>query len=115
VLDAFARRAPGVPVELFSLPAAERLARVAGGRLDAAFVRAVEPVPGVRVRPLWPDPLVTALPASPRDPELKRDLVRRVTDAFVDAYKIPAETVQVWIHEVPADSWGAAGKLTADK
>ncbi|MGY4925640.1 LysR substrate-binding domain-containing protein [Streptomyces sp. 900105755] len=64
VLDAFARRAPGVPVELFSLPAAERLARVAGGRLDAAFVRAVEPVPGVRVRRLWPDPLVAALPAT---------------------------------------------------
>ncbi|MER6079218.1 LysR family transcriptional regulator [Streptomyces sp. NPDC001833] len=76
VLDAFARRAPDVPVELFSLPAAmgvpplERsrewgsLARVAGGRLDAAFVRAVEPVPGVRVRPLWPDPLVAALPAT---------------------------------------------------
>ncbi|MER6270250.1 4-oxalocrotonate tautomerase DmpI [Streptomyces sp900105755] len=59
-------------------------------------------------------PIVT-VQQGPRDPELKRDLVRRVTDAFVDAYKIPAETVQVWIHEVPADSWGAAGKLTADK
>ncbi|MET8243874.1 tautomerase family protein [Streptomyces sp. NPDC005202] len=23
--------------------------------------------------------------------------------------------MQVWIHEVPADSWGAAGKLTADR
>ncbi|MEW1777120.1 4-oxalocrotonate tautomerase family protein [Streptomyces sp. NPDC086777] len=54
-------------------------------------------------------------PAGPRDPELERDLVRRVTDAFVDAYKIPAETVQVWIHEVPADSWGTAGKLAADR
>lgn len=64
VLAAFARRAPDVPVELFSLPAAERLARVAGGQLDAAFVRAVEPVPGVRVLPLWPDPLVAALPAT---------------------------------------------------
>ncbi|MDV9178189.1 LysR family substrate-binding domain-containing protein, partial [Streptomyces sp. W16] len=42
----------------------ERLARVAGGQLDAAFVRAVEPVPGVRVLPLWADPLVAALPAS---------------------------------------------------
>ncbi|MEU2379954.1 4-oxalocrotonate tautomerase family protein [Streptomyces misionensis] len=51
----------------------------------------------------------------PRDAELKRDLVKRVTDAFVDAYRIPAESVQVWIHEVPADSWGAAGRLTADK
>ncbi|AXG52845.1 transcriptional regulator [Streptomyces lincolnensis] len=64
VLAAFARRAPGVPVELHSLPVAERLARVAGGRLDAAFVRAVEPVPGVRVLPLWADPLVVALPAT---------------------------------------------------
>lgn len=33
----------------------------------------------------------------------------------MDAYKIPAGTVQVWIHEVPAGSWGAAGTLTADK
>ncbi|MFD8216326.1 tautomerase family protein [Streptomyces sp. NPDC059697] len=50
-----------------------------------------------------------------RQLELKRDLVKRVTDAFVDAYKIPAKSVHVWIHEVPADSWGSAGKLTADK
>ncbi|MER7841980.1 LysR family transcriptional regulator [Streptomyces sp. NPDC096040] len=64
VLAAFAHHAPDVPVELHSLPVAERLARVAGGRLDAAFVRAVEPVPGVRVHPLWPDPLVAALPTT---------------------------------------------------
>jgi DNA-binding transcriptional LysR family regulator len=63
VLAAFAERAPDVQVELFSLPAAERLAQVAGGQLDAAFVRAARPVPGVRVLPLWPDPLVAALPA----------------------------------------------------
>ena len=59
-------------------------------------------------------PIVT-IQQGPRDTELKRDLVKRVTDAFVDTYRIPAESVQVWIHEVPADSWGAAGKLTADK
>jgi 4-oxalocrotonate tautomerase len=59
-------------------------------------------------------PIVT-VQQGPRDVELKRDLVKRVTDAFVDAYKIPAETVQVWIHEVPTDSWGAAGQLVADK
>ncbi|MET9913056.1 LysR family transcriptional regulator [Streptomyces sp. NPDC006476] len=64
VLAAFARRAPDVPVELFSLPAAERLERVARGRLDAAFVRAAEPRQGVHVLPLWPDPLVAALPAA---------------------------------------------------
>ncbi|MEW1824740.1 LysR family transcriptional regulator [Streptomyces sp. NPDC088196] len=64
VLGVFAERAPDVPVELFSLPVGERLARVAGGQLDAAFVRAVEPVSGVRVLSLWADPLVAAVPAS---------------------------------------------------
>ncbi|HEV2636748.1 MAG TPA: 4-oxalocrotonate tautomerase DmpI [Actinocrinis sp.] len=59
-------------------------------------------------------PIVT-VQQGPRDIELKRDLVRRITDAFVDAYKIPAETVQVWIHETPADSWAAAGTLIADQ
>jgi DNA-binding transcriptional LysR family regulator len=64
VLAAFAERAPEVPVELVSLPAEERLNRVAAGRLDAAFVRSAEPPAGVRVLPLWPDPLVAALPAT---------------------------------------------------
>ncbi|MGP8297972.1 4-oxalocrotonate tautomerase DmpI [Streptomyces inhibens] len=59
-------------------------------------------------------PIVT-VQQGPRSVELKRELVKQITDAFVDAYKIPAETVQVWIQEVPTDSWGAAGKLTADK
>ncbi|MBY8878415.1 4-oxalocrotonate tautomerase DmpI [Actinacidiphila acidipaludis] len=59
-------------------------------------------------------PIVT-VQQGPRTVELKRDLVRKITDAFVDAYQIPAETVQVWIHEVPTDSWGAAGRLTADR
>lgn len=59
-------------------------------------------------------PVVT-IQQGPRDADLKRDLVRRVTDAFVDAYKIPADAVQVWIHETPADSWGQGGSLTADK
>ena len=63
VLAAFAKLAPDIPVELVSAPAGERLARVADGRLDAAFVRAPEPAPGVRIVPLWPDPLVAAVPA----------------------------------------------------
>jgi 4-oxalocrotonate tautomerase len=58
-------------------------------------------------------PIVTVL-QGPRDVALKRDLVRKITDAFVDAYGLPPETVQVWITEVPTDSWGTAGTLTAD-
>jgi len=59
-------------------------------------------------------PVVT-VHQGPRDIELKRALVARITDAFVDVYKIPADAVQVWVHEVPPDSWGTGGKLKADR
>jgi 4-oxalocrotonate tautomerase len=58
-------------------------------------------------------PIVT-VQQGPRSVDLKRQLVERITDAFVEAYQIPAEAVQVWIHEVPAESWGTAGRLIAD-
>ncbi|WP_306337140.1 LysR family transcriptional regulator, partial [Streptomyces sp. KL118A] len=70
VLAEFAVRAPGVPVELVSGGARERLEQVVDGRVDAAFVRSAgpapgaEPVPGVRIVPLWDDPLVAVLPAA---------------------------------------------------
>ncbi|MBB2893286.1 4-oxalocrotonate tautomerase [Flexivirga oryzae] len=51
----------------------------------------------------------------PRPVEVKRDLIRRITDAFVEVLGIPGDLVQVWIQETPADSWGADGVLTADK
>lgn len=47
-------------------------------------------------------PVVT-VQQGPRSTELKRELVRQITDAFVDALHVPAESVQVWIHEVPTD------------
>ena len=59
-------------------------------------------------------PIIT-VQQGPRSVELKRELVRRLTDAMVESLQIPAEAVQVWIHETPADSWGIAGVLTADK
>ncbi|TCC20397.1 4-oxalocrotonate tautomerase DmpI [Kribbella speibonae] len=59
-------------------------------------------------------PIVTVL-QGPRTPELKRDLVQKVTDAFVDSLGVPAESVQVWIQETPPDSWSVGGTLTADK
>lgn len=58
-------------------------------------------------------PIVT-VQQGPRTVELKRELVALITDAFVDAYKIPADTVQVWIQETAPESWSVAGKLVAD-
>ncbi|MGW4696043.1 LysR substrate-binding domain-containing protein [Kitasatospora cineracea] len=67
ILDAYRRQAPTVRVELDSLPVRERLARLADGRLDAAFVRGTVPnqdqAPDLRYLPLWQDELVIALPA----------------------------------------------------
>jgi 4-oxalocrotonate tautomerase len=59
-------------------------------------------------------PTVTIL-QGPRPAELKRALVRTITDAFVDTLGVPADSVQIWIQETPADSWGQGGSLTADK
>ena len=62
--------APGTRIELSSAPTAVRLEQVANGMLDACFARGVEQGPeGVRLIPVWQDPLVVALPA--------RDLLAR--------------------------------------
>ncbi|MER6302442.1 4-oxalocrotonate tautomerase DmpI [Kitasatospora sp. NPDC001539] len=59
-------------------------------------------------------PIVT-IQQGPRSVEQKRELVKKVTEAFVETLEVPAESVYVWIQEYPADSWGAAGRLTADR
>lgn len=51
----------------------------------------------------------------PKSPEAKRELVKRITEAIVDTYKSPAESVHVWIEEFPAEHYAVAGKLVADK
>ncbi len=63
VLEALGRRAPGLGVELVSVPGAARLRQVASGELDAAFVRGTAEHEGVRLVRVWQDPLVVALPA----------------------------------------------------
>jgi len=64
VLDGLARRLPDTQVDLVSAPMRERLALVADGGLDAAFVRGgVEVADGASLRllPVWRDALVVAL------------------------------------------------------
>ena len=59
-------------------------------------------------------PIVT-VQQSPRDVELKRRLVAGITQAFVDAYGLAPEQVQVFIHEVGHENWAKAGVLAADR
>jgi 4-oxalocrotonate tautomerase len=59
-------------------------------------------------------PIVT-IEQSPRALEKKRDLVDRITQAFVDAYGVPADSVQVFIHEVDDENWAKGGRLAVDR
>ncbi|MFI9155250.1 LysR family transcriptional regulator [Streptomyces sp. NPDC053367] len=54
---------PGLQVRLKRLPAAERVAAVREGSLDAALIRALTSAPGLRLIPLRTDLLYAALPA----------------------------------------------------
>lgn len=58
-------------------------------------------------------PIVT-IQQSPRELEPKRRLVAAITEAFVDAYGVSPESVQVFIHEVDHEHWAKAGRLAID-
>jgi 4-oxalocrotonate tautomerase len=58
-------------------------------------------------------PIVT-VQQSPRDVDAKRRLVEGITRAFVDAYGIGGEQVQVFIAEFDHEHWAKAGVLAAD-
>ena len=86
---------------------------VAGTRSGGLSLAAARnAAPDTREEAVMPNVIIQQLPKSP---EAKRELVKRITDAIVDAYKSPAETVHVWIDEYPADGYAVAGKLVADK
>lgn len=80
--------------------------RFAGCGTDNAADRATEGEAAV--------PIVT-VQQSPRDLEVKRRLVAGITEAFVDAYGLAPEHVQVFIQEVGDDNWAKAGVLAADR
>src|SRR4051812_44949043 len=51
---------------------------------------------------------------SPRDVDAKRRLVAGITQAFVDAYGVRGEQVQVFIAEFDDERWAKAGLLAVD-
>ena len=59
-------------------------------------------------------PIVT-VEQSPRDLEPKRQLVAGITQAFVDAYGVQPDAVQVFIHEVGDENWAKGGSLAVDR
>ena len=59
-------------------------------------------------------PIVT-VEQSPRSLDERRRLVAGITDAFVEAYGVTPEQVQVFIHEVDHEHWAKAGRLAIDR
>lgn len=49
-----------------------------------------------------------------RTEEQKRQLIQRVTDAIVEAIDAPRENVRVWLHDMPKENWGIAGRTAKD-
>ncbi len=49
-----------------------------------------------------------------RTVEQKRGLVKDVTDAVCKNFKVPPETVTIYIHEGKKENRGKAGKLVID-
>ncbi len=58
-------------------------------------------------------PIVT-VQQSPRDLEAKRRLVAGITRAFVEAYDVTPQQVQVFIAEFGAEDWAKEGRLAVD-
>jgi 4-oxalocrotonate tautomerase len=58
-------------------------------------------------------PIVT-IQQSPRDIERRRRLVASITQAFVDAYEVLPENVEVFIYEVDGEHLARGGQLMID-
>lgn len=59
-------------------------------------------------------PIVT-IQQFPRDVEHKRELARRITEAFVEVYGAREESVQVFFSEVDGENWAKGGVMGCDK
>jgi 4-oxalocrotonate tautomerase len=58
-------------------------------------------------------PVVT-VQQSPRGVDQKRLLVAGITRAFVEAYGVRPEQVQIFIQETGHENWGKGGRLAVD-
>ncbi|MGR4069716.1 4-oxalocrotonate tautomerase family protein [Halomonas sp. LR3S48] len=59
-------------------------------------------------------PIVT-IQQFPRELAQKRELARRITDAFIEVYGVPEQSVQVFFSEVDGENWAKAGMMGCDR
>jgi 4-oxalocrotonate tautomerase len=54
-------------------------------------------------------PLVEITMIEGRSPEMKKDLIRNVTNAVVESLHAKKESVRIVIREIPKDHWAVGG------
>lgn len=59
-------------------------------------------------------PIVT-IQQFPRSPEQKRLLAEKMTNAFVEAYGIAPDSVQIFFQETAKEDWARGGRLGGDR
>ena len=57
---------------------------------------------------------IVSVQQSPRDVDARRRLVVGITQAFVDAYGVRPEQVQIFFAEFDHEHWAKGGKLASD-
>ncbi|MDB9527731.1 4-oxalocrotonate tautomerase family protein [Oscillatoria sp. CS-180] len=60
-------------------------------------------------------PIVTIQQSSGRTLDQKRLLVKRVTEAFQEAYGLGPEAVTIFLQDFEDDGWGKEGLLHCDR
>jgi len=60
-------------------------------------------------------PVIRIQQSPGRSKEQKQLLIQRITEAFEEAYELPAEAVTVFFQNFVDEHWGKAGKLHCDK
>lgn len=59
-------------------------------------------------------PVVTIAQSPGRTLEQKRDLVKKITDAFVTSYGVKPESVTIFLQDYDSSNWGKSGLLHID-
>jgi len=60
-------------------------------------------------------PIINVKMYSGRTVDEKRDLVKRMTEATMEAIKCPADAVKIMIEEFERENWANAGVLRVDE
>lgn len=60
-------------------------------------------------------PVINIQQIAGRSREQKNEVMKRITEAFVDVYQVPAEGVMIIFQDLHDEDWGRNGCLHSDR